>query len=567
MGAVSRPCFFYFSKVGVFMIKKFLITFSLSLFLLFVGSACDGCFSGGFLPRLPDKYVLTVYASDDDSIYRDTRYQPASPIKDIFTNIIDDLIGEATNFPGIQSDLLNPDLINRTPSADENIQTDINNRPISKFYNRVNAYALYGLTAYANASTTPPVNKNNFAFTARRRINYPDGRWEVDTLYYWYSSFSDIFNPSFEGIQIGQFYMQPNSTFCVRNFSDGSYTSFYLNTQDIPVSYTSPPSSYRIDFNVGSSVTCYNADGSSSSLTFPSGYQVTDTYFMPNCRDRNNNIINSIECNALVDLFNSDPTKYNKAIGNRWLTDAECLVGNIVYDSSSNGSLAMAPVFGTTNFYNSYPVLNYWFLSSGGYTGLTPNTNIYNIDPTNIDPTKPPAVHNTDPIYITPITQENVTNYNDYGITYNDVTGKFDIDLAALGAAVGAQLTPEFDANFNGVYESQPDIGLTFDPDNLHNDYNQQFNDLVIDVQTVIDSLKPSPPWVPPTYPAVNTSVYIPAQTPTYSTYAAVTVPSGVISSAGTFMHMGYDIFEDLGLLVIVIPLAILAILWKFTGG
>ena len=148
--------------------------------------------------------------------------------------------------------------------------------------------------------------------------------------------------------------------------------------------------------------------------------------------------------------------------------------------------------------------------------------------------------------------------YVDNGLTIDPNTFKTTIDYDKLANIVTNQLEAEFKPVFDAVYDLQPDINVEFNHDNNVFDYPSIVNPLP-DVS--------GGGWEPPSYPAVNTSVYIPAQTPIYSTYAAATVPSGVISSAGTFMHMGYDIFEDLGLLVIIIPLAILAILWKFTGG
>lgn len=174
------------------------------------------------------------------------------------------------------------------------------------------------------------------------------------------------------------------------------------------------------------------------------------------------------------------------------------------------------------------------------------------------------------PIYrVTNQYYQSYDNYGDYvtkyygdtyinnGFTLDDNL-KSTIDYDVFSLNVAEQLQPQFEAIFDAIYSEQPDIDMEFNQDNNVFDYPSIVNPLP-DV--------PGGGWEPPSYPAVNTSVYIPAQTPTYSTYAAATVPAGVISSAGTIMHMGYDIFEDLGLLVIVIPLAILAILWKFTGG
>ena len=73
--------------------------------------------------------------------------------------------------------------------------------------------------------------------------------------------------------------------------------------------------------------------------------------------------------------------------------------------------------------------------------------------------------------------------------------------------------------------------------------------------------------WDPPKYPALNTSVYIPANVPTYQTYAAQTMPSSYVEATGDWFYFGYGLFDDLGLTVFVIPLVILGLFWRFTGG
>ena len=73
--------------------------------------------------------------------------------------------------------------------------------------------------------------------------------------------------------------------------------------------------------------------------------------------------------------------------------------------------------------------------------------------------------------------------------------------------------------------------------------------------------------WDPPKYPALNTSVYIPANVPTYQTYAAQTIPASYIEGTGDWFYFGYGLFDDLGLTVFVIPLVILGLFWRFTGG
>lgn len=173
-----------------------------------------------------------------------------------------------------------------TDNAIDNLNTDIdsvqrylNSRKfVGDLYNKVVEQRISDLVDYANSSTTPQ-NPKDFSFVAKRKVIYPDDTWEVDTMYYWYSAFTDLHSPTFEGVQISNFVLQPNSAFVYRQFSDGTYSIFTFSPQLLKVvEYGS--SGFYINLNSGSVVTVYNSDGDAQSITIPSNYSVLDVYFL-----------------------------------------------------------------------------------------------------------------------------------------------------------------------------------------------------------------------------------------------------------------------------------------------
>lgn len=127
-----------------------------------------------------------------------------------------------------------------------------------------------------------------------------------------------------------------------------------------------------------------------------------------------------------------------------------CLVGN----AENDGSM----LFPNTTIGGNGFSIKTWYMSSGGFIGTSFNG--FNSDPDNIDPKKPPAYINDDN-RLNPnasLTVNNVTNYNDYGVTYNNASGKFELDLNALATELAANVVPQFQAVFDGTYSAQPDI-------------------------------------------------------------------------------------------------------------
>lgn len=495
-----------------------------------------------------------------------SRFVPYAPFNDILNNINQE-IPLSDFWHGVQ--VIHSSAMDTIPDVTtEVLQTwdKFKNYLADYMYSNVAGQRVIDLVDYANGSTSGLTTGGKvYSFIAKRSLtlsydetNQPD-LVETDTMYFW-KDLNHTINNDFSGVQIGDFYMMPNTIFVTREFSNGDMRCFYADASQFRVDADNS-NVLQLRFNPGSILTCVSSDGSLDSITIP------DTYSSNNCRIYFDTLksgnLNSIDSGSDLAYQSLYYSRYGDFVSNGIPSDIMCLVGNEEYNS--------ALLFPNNSRGGNGFSVQTWYMSSGGFIGTNFN-NYFNSDPNTIDPKKPPSYVNND-TRLQPnasLTVNNVSNYNDFGVTYNDVTGKFDLDLNALAAGLAANIVPQFQAVFDGTYSAQPDIDSNdWSVSNLTNNYIDDYSDLVVDisneVQEILDSR--SPVWVPPRYPAVNTSVYIPAQTPTYSTYAAATVPAGVISSASTFMHMGFDLFEDLGLLVIIIPCAILAILWKFTGG
>lgn len=536
------------------------------------------CF-GIFLLCL-DFYPFSAFAADSDSSGHHggggkSRFVPYAPFNDILNDVNDAL-------PFSLSDLLNGlgVIQNDFSNSLDDVSTDVlqtwdkfKNYLSTYMYTNVTGQRVKDLVDYANQSTMGlTTGRPVTSFIAKRSLtlsydsnNQPD-LVETDTMYFWKDENHTIAS-DFSGVQIGNFYMQPNTVLIIREFSDDREPIlFYADATQFTLTYSDSISGlnnepFQIRLRDGT-FTCVNSDGSVESITLGSSYSYL--YFQA-LKSASINSIDAGDALASQALYNP---RYNEFTNNGILpniailvTNAERSDGSILLPNNYRGGQAGS--FGT------------WFLSSGAFFPINNSTSdgTFNTQTTiDLDPRKPPAIKNPDLRLQTNtlLTTANVDNYADFGITYNSLTGKFDLDLNSLAAGLAAQIAPQFDAVFDGVYSAQPDIDSnSWSFDSLTNNYVDDYASLVVDidnkVQEIIDSR--SPVWVPPRYPAVNTTVYIPATVPSYETYAVQTVPSGLISQSGTWLRMSYDIFDDLGLVVIVIPLVILGLFWRFTGG
>lgn len=210
------------------------------------------------------------------------------------------------------------------------------------------------------------------------------------------------------------------------------------------------------------------------------------------------------------------------------------------------------------NFYCSYALTNTPEISDAVLDVTNVNNNwtfnqfpIYRITNENFYPNN---CYGDYRVYNHYLDQTTINNYSDYGFDYDSLNGTLDLDPTVLAGALAGALIPEFQGAFDLVYGAQPAIGMEFNATNNTLDYldlieDNQGGDLTV--------------WEPPSFPAVNTSAYIPA---TYPTVPTNTLPSGYAEDMGDVLTNGWDMYDALGLTALFIPIIVLLLLWRFTG-
>lgn len=492
-----------------------------------------------FLKSFANASTSSVVDASGLNILEDTRYSsftPSGVLGDGFKFLFDTVFG-----------------VEESPLSRDNLERIIKNNGFDAIYKKAFEQRAIDLVEYANNSTGGTVTglKSAYVFCAKRKLLYPNtSNYEVDFLYFWKDNNHTA--PDLTGVSIGDFYMQPNSALLCRYSSTGLCTYAYTDTSQFTLNaYTnSSTTPFTLSFPRAGSFSCTNADGTVETLTWDtsSGY-----FYDPSSLQLvSQPSVNSITSSCLVDAYNSNSSRYSQAFGDV-LTNAQCFMTNGV--NPTNHRIAFDSTSGAGS-------LTWWLTSVGNFSGNAFNSSLTN-SADNIYATKAPVynVYNNNEFKNgSTLTTNNVNNYSDYGITYNSDTNKFDLDLNALLAGIGAELDTKFKPVFDGVYSLQPDVGADF-TDNTNN-YLDIFDDYIVDI--IDTKFPPSAGWQPPKYPAVNTSAYIPV---TYPTIPTATYPQGYLESMGDTLTEGQDIFDTFGVLGIIIPIVIFLVLWRILGG
>lgn len=528
--------------------------------LFFACSSSGGFFRGGSLPRLSEpmefkevseaefmrsfrpRSRLLVASADDTTLSKDildnTRYSPTSWSTstpwDAYQDFWDLLQYEK------DSGLFDPDLVRSKKFQPSNIITEAVKQRAKD------------LVDNANNGNTKAL-QDTYCFIAKRKIFYPaSSDYEVDYLYCWYD-YNHTNNGSFEGITLGNFYMQPNTIVLCRFNSNGYSTTAYTSADEFPLSLSTV-----INFSWNMQKKDYsivNSDGTVETLEYSK--LNSGDYFPRGATFFSDRSTNSISDEPLLYFYNENRNSYNQMFGNI-LTNIQCICTNGLYIDNNNSCHFIGNDWATAK----------WYISSGGFFpnadyGLSINQN-FSTD-TNIQPSKAPVYNNYNTTNNTfksntYLTTENVSNYADYGITYNNTSGKFELDLDALAVGVAAEIEPKFQLAFDGVYNAQPLPDANFNGD-LDINYNQTIDDTIN--QLIDKYYPPASGWEPPSYPAVNTSAFIPA---TYPTFEVSTIPPDYGEVLGETLTNGWDMADSLGLTAILVPFTILILLWRFTG-
>lgn len=520
-------------------------------------------------------FPVSVSAAFAENVYDDTRYNNSSPAQTVedYLNGVSNGVVEAFNTGiGIIADfyrqawdpssITDPAQINSVFQAFLDMGSD-------GLTNLIYAQRLKDLVDYANGSTTGlTTGKSVLCFTAKRKLitgsQNGDLTYELDTMYYW-RDFNHTLSHDFTGVTVGNFFMQPNTIYVTRQFSNGDFDCFYTDATQFDIYYTDSTSGivnepFTLRFREGATYYIYNSDGSVESLTFKSG-TTSNSHSMLRFQGLDNNL-NAIS----IDNFYRQAQYYpdfGRFVHDGRLTNAQLFFNNAMKDDGS-GSMMLPNNYAGSSGWGT------WYLSYGSFIGNSNQTldfinRTFTTNDNNYDPRKPPGTYNIDPNLRTDtlLTTNNVNNYNDYGISYNSSTNQFELDIDALAAGIAGLISPDFNGNFGLVYDAQPGIGLG-DWNNLDNNVNADFDTSITDISNTIESLLPSNNgWTPPSYPPVNTSAFIPAQYPTVPTG---TIPPSYGGAMASTLNTGWDLFDSLGILAFICPLIFLLLIWKLTG-
>lgn len=491
-------------------------------------------------------FLSVAYADDLPSIYSDTRYpvatneSPWSWIPETIDVLMPYLMESGENLG---------EAIAQHEADDINSVGSQSGLPALPTYN-----AIKYLVENANAKNNKTLG-NQYNFIARRSFEYPNisGLKEVDTLIFYIDENADVFNN--DNIFYEKVGLPPNSVMLIRQNSTSSTTHQMV--------YIFPSMYFKLErLAYGELNFTVNPDGAYSTIKAftAEGTQSYDMYTSPYPNRScvvpvTNNTINSIVDNYLTTYQNQygHSSLLTYAGSDRPFTALEALVG--LYFNSEY----------SIPFMGRLPIPTKWFVSAAflnsNYNSFLQSNFSYD---DNINPQLPPAyfVNNDNSIhYGSQLTTNNVEKYYDYGVTYNQDEDKFELDLDKLTAKINADIVPHFDATFKGVYENQPEIGMDFNSDlslNLPDISNQLVNDLVINSGGGGGSS-----WEPPSYPAVNTSAFIPA---TYPTFTIQTIPPAYGEVMGETLSNGWDILDSLGIISLLVPFVIIILFWRFTG-
>lgn len=404
------------------------------------------------------------------------------------------------------------------------------------------------LIAYANASTSggsPSVTiQDSWTAVGKRQLVYPyDDMLETDYIYIYVDNNQTLYSPQ----QFGNFAIAPNTILLVRDTNWSGVEVYSIPIALNRINFYPNLLSYGISFEMlGTTNETFVYESLNGTQTV--GYTFTN-YSGSNSMRIVNNSANTIRRTNLVDAYNESKAWYNYFISDHApLSVLQCFLGT-GYNYSMRRFMGDFPSWAFSCGYVNSPTLS-------GSTFITSSCNT-NINNTN-DPVKPPVyvVPSSDP-WASGKTIDNSTinDYNDYGVTINN--DNFELDVDALGAALGAAITPTFQGLLEATFATQPDIGVSFSA----GDNNINYIDLLDNLLDDIVIYPPGESWQPPTFEAVDTQ---PLVDYTYPTLPTNTVPQSVIDDVGTITHIGFNALDSLGITSLLVALAVVGCVGYF---
>ena len=378
--------------------------------------------------------------------------------------------------------------------------------------------------------------QSTFIIMGKRRMNYPNGDYEVDTCILYRDKNTNDVTPQ----QFGQYTVAPNTLFLVRDttwsgviacsFPLGDGNNFQLET------YNGDSACDVLFFPADNDTIVYDIASGRETIGFRHGaaWRAPELHF-------ENNTTNTIVNNSLVDYYNnSGSAAYANYLPNYYMDNFEALLGTgYWYEGSSGFMSGIQPFYCTTAYFNGT-----------GEFGSSHINDFFTTDPDNINPSKPPA-------YILPdnnpfaggqtINNNTINNYADYGVT--NIDGQLELNPDVLAGALGGLINPDFAGALGGVFDAQPQIGFGFDtPLDLN------LPELVGDF---LDSITVYPPATRPQVPVVTTFSewnYLPS-------YTTQTFPVDCQEAAQVLADNVTGFTDSMGITSILLILALIGLM------
>lgn len=82
------------------------------------------------------------------------------------------------------------------------------------------------------------------------------------------------------------------------------------------------------------------------------------------------------------------------------------------------------------------------------------------------------------------INKNNVSNYNEYGYTYNNITNSIEFDPDVYADFFDLNIKPKLEAEYDLIFSRFPDIDATYGDDNIH------YNDIISIIQQIKQSIE-----------------------------------------------------------------------------
>lgn len=180
------------------------------------------------------------------------------------------------------------------------------------------------------------------------------------------------------------------------------------------------------------------------------------------------------------------------------------------------------------------------------------------------------------------ITQNNVSNYNDYGYTYNSVTNSIEFDPDVYADFFDLNIKPQLKLAFEDIFSHFPDIDATYSDDDTTINYNDLIT-IMHEIQATTTTVVTTTGTYPVMTGDINVNVDVTFPEEFYKKYPALTtepafvaenpdvdfaldapLPVRALKTAGSFITLASNFIEDSGLMPIALMFVSLGLVAMF---